>query len=381
MRRRSWAAVAGAVVVCCSLSGAGGAQEQLPGRWSTARAEQWRRKHPWLVGCNFIPSTAINQLEMWQAETFDVKTIDRELGWAKDLGFTSIRVFLHDLLWQQDQDGFLRRIDQFLQIADRHRLGVLFVLLDSCWDPHPKLGPQRPPKPHVHNSGWVQSPGAAIFGDPKRHDELKDYVQGVLRRFRTDRRVHGWDLINEPNNTNVISYGKLEPPDKPKLALLLLRKVFAWAREVDPEQPLTAAPWEGDWSKPEKMSPINRFMFENSDVISFHEYGDFAALKRRVAELKRFQRPILCTEYMARPNRSTFDPHLGYLQEEDVGAYNWGLVAGKTQTQYPWDSWLKRYTAPPPLWFHEIFHPDGTPYRAEEVNYIKRLTAKARQGG
>ena len=355
------------------------AQEQPAGRWSGARARAWQRARPWLAGCNFIPSSAINQLEMWQVDTFDLAGIDRELGWAQDLGFTSVRVFLHHLLWQQDKDGFLNRMDQFLAAADRHKVGVLFVLLDSCWDPHPKLGPQRAPKPHLHNSGWVQSPGADIIKDPKRHDELKDYVQGVLRHFKNDRRIHGWDLINEPDNANGNSYGKLEPPDKPKLALLLLRKVFAWAREVNPDQPLTAAPWHGAWSSLEKMAPINRFMFEQSDIISFHEYGDLNAMKRRVAELKKFDRPMLCTEYMARPNRSTFDPVFGYLQELNVGAYNWGFVAGKTQTQYPWDSWQKAYSAEPMLWFHDIFRKDGSAYRQEEVDYIKRITAKTRQ--
>jgi len=355
------------------------AQEPLAGRWSEERAATWQRERPWLVGCNFIPSTAINQLEMWQADTFDSATIDRELGWAQDLGFTSVRVFLHHLLWQQDKDGFLRRMDQFLAAADKHKIGVLFVPLDSCWNPHPKVGPQPAPKPHVHNSGWVQSPGAEVIGDPKRHDELKDYVQGVLRHFKSDRRIHGWDLINEPDNTNNNSYGKLEPPDKPKLALMLLRKVFAWARDVNPDQPLTAAPWRDDWSSVEKMTPINRFMFENSDVITFHEYGDLNAMKRRIGEVKKLNRPLICTEYMARPNRSTFDPILGYLQEQQVGAYNWGFVAGKTQTQYPWDSWQKAYSAEPKLWFHEIFRKDGSAYRQEEVDYIKRITAKAKR--
>jgi hypothetical protein len=356
-------------------------QEKTPpgARWSEERAQTWQRERPWLVGCNFIPSTAINQLEMWQSDTFDLPQIEKELGWAQDLGFTSVRVFLHDLLWQKDKDGFLRRVTQFLAAAEKRNIGVLFVLLDSCWDPHPKLGKQRVPTPHVHNSGWVQSPGADIIGDPRRHDELKDYVQGVLRHFRADPRIHGWDLINEPDNTNRNSYGKLEPPDKPKLALLLLQKVFAWAREVNPQQPLTAAPWHGDWSSLEKMIPINRFMIENSDVISFHEYGDLNALKRRVGELKQFNRPILCTEYMARPNRSTFDPHLGYMAEEQVGAYNWGFVAGKTQTQYPWDSWQKKYTAEPPVWFHDIFRGDGKAYRDEEVRYIKKIAARGQR--
>jgi hypothetical protein len=366
------------VVWLLGISVAAQAPQQPSARWSEEKAWAWQRKQPWLVGCNFIPSTAINQLEMWQADTFDPKTIDRELGWAEDLGFTSVRVFLHDLLWKQDREGFLERMEQFLAIAERHKLGVMFVLFDSVWNPHPKLGVQPAPKPHVHNSGWVQSPGIELLKDVKRHDELKDYVQDVVRHFKTDRRVHAWDLINEPDNRNGSSYGKLEPPDKPELALLLLRKVFAWAREVSPEQPLTAGIWLGDWSTHEKLKPIERFMVEQSDIITFHDYADLASMKRRVEQLKRYRRPIACTEYMARPAKSTFDPHLGYLRVHRVGAYNWGFVVGKTQTQYPWDSWRKQYSAEPKVWFHDIFRPDGKPYDPAEVRYIQQVTARAR---
>jgi endo-1,4-beta-mannosidase len=179
-------------------------------RWTAEKANAWYDRQPWLVGCNFAPSTAINQLEMWQADTFDPKTIDRELGWAESLGFTSIRVFLHDLLWQQDSQGLLSRMDQFLAIADRHHIGVMFVIFDGVWDPHPQVGKQRAPKPHVHNSGWVQSPGAAILKDPALYDSLKPYVQGVLRRFKDDPRIQMWDLFNEPDNLNASAYGKVE---------------------------------------------------------------------------------------------------------------------------------------------------------------------------
>ncbi len=144
----------------------GTARPDEPGPWPLERAAAWSREHPWLVGCNYIPSTAINQLEMWQADTFDPATIDRELGWAEGLGFNSVRVFLHDLLWEQDAPGFLGRMDRFLEIADRHRIGVVFVVFDAVWDPIPQLGEQRAPKPGLHNSGWVQSPGKRILSDP-----------------------------------------------------------------------------------------------------------------------------------------------------------------------------------------------------------------------
>ncbi|MGE3314143.1 MAG: 1,4-beta-xylanase [Planctomycetaceae bacterium] len=347
-------------------------------RWTPEQADGWLQKHSWLVGCNFIPSSAINQLEMWNADSFDSETIDRELGWAHGLGYNSLRVFLHHQLWQDDREGFLKRMEQFLDIAAKHKIGVMFVLLDGVWDPLPKAGKQPAPRPHVHNSGWVQSPGAELLGDPKRHAELKPYVQGVIRHFRNDPRVQAWDLFNEPENPNTNSYGergnRTELRNKAKMATLLLRELFVWARAAEPTQPLTVGVWLGPWPDHAQMSEIEKLMVEQSDVISFHNYGDLGQLKPRIEQLRRYERPILCTEYMARPAGSRFDPLLGFLKEQKVGAYNWGFVAGKAQTQYPWDSWQKKYTAEPELWFHEIFHPDGKGYDLREVEYIRQVT-------
>lgn len=349
-------------------------------RWTEDEANAWSARKPWLAGCNFSPSTAINQLEMWQADTFDPGTIDRELGWAEQLGFNSVRVFLHNIPWQEDQAGFLSRIEHFLKLADRHGIGVVFVPLDACWDPRPRPGKQRDPRPHVHNSGWVQCPGAAILGDPARHDELRGYVFGIIRHFANDPRIHAWDLFNEPDNDNRSSYGidgaNIEIRNKAAMSLRLLKKAFVWAREANPTQPLTTGLWIGPWPDPAKLSPIERVMVEESDVISFHNYGGLDQVKERVEQLRRYHRPILCTEYMARPAGSTFDPLLAYFKDQKVAAYNWGFVAGKTQTIYPWDSWHKTYTAEPPVWFHDLFRPDGTPFDAKEVAYIKRVTGK-----
>jgi hypothetical protein len=347
-------------------------------RWSEAQADAWYAKQPWLVGCNFTPSTAINQLEMWQAATWDPATIDRELGWAQQLGFTSVRVFLHDLAWQQDPKGFLGRMEKFLTIADHHHIGVMFVLFDAVWDPFPKAGPQREPKPFTHNSGWVQSPGAEILGNPARHAELKAYVQDVIGHFRNDRRVQVWDIFNEPNNP-VPQYRKIELTNKTEMALMLLKQTYEWAREVNPSQPLTSGVWIGNWGDPAKLSATERCQLEESDVISFHCYGKPDEMRRCVEHLRRYDRPILCTEYMARPMGSRVDPILGYLKDERVGAYNWGFVNGKTQTIFPWDSWDKKYTAEPSPWFHDILRQDGTPFDAKEVDYIKSVTRGARQ--
>jgi hypothetical protein len=342
-------------------------------RWSEAEANAWYAKQPWPVGSDYIPDDAINQLEMWQAATFDPKEIDREFGLAQGLGMNTMRVFLHDLLWKQDPQGFKKRIDEFLTIAARHHIRPVFVLFDSCWDPDPKLGPQHPPIPGVHNSGWVQSPGRAALTDPAQYPRLKEYVQGVIGAFANDPRILGWDLWNEPDNTNGGSYGKEEPSNKVDLILKLLPQVFVWAREVHPNQPLTSGIWQGDWPSFETLSPMAKIQISNSDIITFHNYGWPEDFENRIHELQQYHRPIICTEYMARGVGSLFDTILPIAERYRAGAINWGFVAGKTQTYLPWDSWQRPYVLEkPPVWFHDIFYPDGTPYRRREAEIIRK---------
>jgi hypothetical protein len=360
-----------ALVVSAPAVPSGAASE----RWTERKATAWYAAQPWLVGANYNPASAINQLEMWQADTFDPAAIDQELGWAAAIGMNTMRVFLHDLIWQQDAAGYRTRIDRFLQIAEKHRIKPMLVLFDSVWDPNPQLGPQRAPKPGVHNSGWMQGPGAKALQDTTQHARLEAYVKGVVGAFAKDPRVLAWDVWNEPDNLNGSSYKAQEPPNKQELVLALLPKVFAWARAANPEQPLTSGVWQGDWSTHEKMSPTARLQIDQSDVVSFHNYDGAAELEKRIAFLKRYNRPLLCTEYMARGNGSTFEVALPVLARHGIAAYNWGLVQGKTQTHLPWDSWKKPYVdREPEVWFHEVFKADGTPYRADETALIKRLT-------
>ena len=349
--------------------------QKQPLRWTEQQANDWYRNQPWLVGANYIPATAINELEMWQADTFDPQRIDLELGWAESIGMNTMRVFLHDLLWKQDAAGFRQRIDTFLNIAAKHHIRPMFVLFDSCWDPNPQLGKQPAPKPGVHNSGWVQSPGAKALADPAQLPRLEEYVKGIVGAFGRDPRVLAWDLWNEPNNKNDSSADKSEARDKVLTVLVLLPKVFAWARQVKPDQPLTSGLWEGDWSAPERLSAMARVQIENSDILSFHNYGRPAEFEKSVRWLLPYHRPVICTEYMARGNGSTFQGSLPVAKKYRVGAINWGLVAGKTQTYLPWDSWQHPYVdREPAVWFHEVFHTDGTPYRKDETDFIRDIT-------
>jgi hypothetical protein len=348
-----------------------------PERWSLEKASEWHARHPWLVGCNYIPSSASNQLEMWQSETFDPQRINEELGWAESLGFNSMRVFLHNLVWQHDADGYSSRIDQFLCIAAKHGIDTLFVIFDSCWNPAPHLGPQEAPLPGVHNSRWVQSPGCQELADPDSYPGLRSYVTGVIGNFRNDPRIIGWDLWNEPDNDNAWSYPAAETPNKVALVAELLPQVFDWARSAQASQPLTSGIWFGDWSTMDGLTNIQRIQIQQSDILSFHNYEGAAEFAKRVAWLQLLGRPILCTEYMARSLGSTFEQILPVAKVNKVAAFNWGLVSGKTQTHLPWTSWQSCSAADQEAeWFHEILRDDGSPYRELEVEIIRRLTGQ-----
>jgi hypothetical protein len=350
------------------------------GRWSLDQAAQWYQNLPWLVGSNFTPSNAINQLEMWQKETFDLPRISLELSWAQALGLNTMRVFLHDLVWSQDSAGFKSRIDQFLTVTDKYGIKPVFVLFDSCWNPNPHLGQQPAPVPGVHNSGWVQSPGADGLTDQNQYARLEDYVKGVVSAFAHDARVLMWDVWNEPDNMNVASYPAEEPVNKVALIQNLLPQVFQWARSASPIQPLTSGIWIGDWSSFLTLNSMQKMQLENSDVITFHNYGVPNDFQQRVRWLSQYSRPLICTEYMARPLGSTFDPIMEIAKRNNVGVINWGFVAGKTQTYYPWDSWQHPYPQQPypqmynGPWFHDVLRPDGTAYSEEETGYIKQIT-------
>ena len=344
-------------------------------RWSQKQANDWYQKQPWLVGANFIPSDAINELEMFQAATFNPALNDKELGLGESIGMNTMRVFLQDQLWQQDPEGFKKRLDTFLSIAAKHHIKPLLVLFDSCWETDPHLGPQHPPIPGIHNSGWVQSPGKRELLDRAYEPKLKAYVEGVVGAFANDDRILGWDVWNEPNNKG--GDNAEDVPAKVKRVDELLPKAFAWARAANPSQPLTSGVWEGNWSNAAKESATTKIQLAESDVISFHNYGWPEEFEARIKELQPLHRPILCTEYMARGAGSTFDGSLPIAKKYNVAAINWGLVAGKTQTYLPWDSWKRPYVLiQPTVWFHEVFRQDDTPYREHEVDLIRQLTGR-----
>lgn len=348
-------------------------------RWTIEQANKWHQSQPWLIGCNFISSTAINQIEMWQAETFDPDTISRELSWAARLGFNTVRVYLHDLVWKADASGFRRRIDHFLDLAAQRGIRTLFVIFDDCWHDDPRLGRQPDPVPGLHNSGWVQSLGSRIVSDPAQWDGLKMYVQDILTTFRHDPRILMWDLYNEVGNNYLPNQSRQDWLKSlrafnlwarrrllPNRSLGLLKAAFEWAWEVRPAQPLTSSVWRTD------MAELNGYVVAVSDIISFHNYQDAANLEAQITSLKAHNRPLICTEYMARTRGSRFETHLPIFKRERIGCINWGLVSGKTQTIFSWQDSLGG--SEPAVWFHDIFRADGIPYSDDEVAFIRQMT-------
>lgn len=364
------------ILKCAGLSAAAGLvraaraaepKAEMPPRWSQEKAWQWYRKQGWIVGLNFTPSTACNTTEMWQKETFDPKTIDRELGWAEDIGYNSIRVFIQYIVWKHDPAGFKKRFEQFLTIAARHKISVMPVFFDDCAfgkppQMDPCLGKQRDLIPGMIAPSWTPSPGRKIALDAKQWPMLKKHVQDLISTWRDDKRIIMWDLYNEPMNVVKAAMTKTTVN-----ALTLLESTFLWARDAKPTQPITAAVWTG------RSPPGHKISLEQSDIITFHKYADNKGLKREIESQKKRGRPVVCSEWMVRALGSSFEKDLPLFKREKVGCYQWGLVNGRTQCQFPWWNKPGGKVDPKTGWFTDILHKDGKPYRKEEVAAIKRI--------
>lgn len=373
---------------------------RVAGQWTTDRANAWYARMPWLAGTNYYPATAINQLEMWQEETWDPDRIDLEMQWSRDLGFNTHRVYLHDLAWEVDPEGFYARIDAFLEICTRYGVRPFFVFFDDCHNPFPKVGPQPGPVPAYHNSGWVTSPSradaVALWEDADKGGaitaRLKGYVQGTLQRFADDDRVLMWELYNEPGRGSRAPDqwmgGNLSDESFGDQSAKLVHASWVWARAVNSSQPICS-------NSHGCVGAINYSInVLNSDVHSIHCYETAERTRLLLDKFEAYGRPVLMTEYLARERGSTFEGVMPLLKERNVAAINWGFVAGKSGTIWPWSSrerdggfvgadalrrGMDTFPEPrdlpePELWFHDILRFDGTPYSGDEVACIKSLT-------
>lgn len=354
---RSKYLLAAIILLFCSVMAQSASPVKTSTRWTEQKAQEWYKSQPWLVGADYIPATAINQIEMWSKDSFDVRQIDKELSWAQNIGFNTMRVFLSSVVWKNDLKGMKSRMDTFLNICNKHDIRPIFVFFDDCWNKESSYGKQPVPKSGIHNSGWVQDPSCSLRADTlKMFSELGKYVKDIVTTFAKDKRILMWDLYNEPGNSGHHA-----------TSLPLLRRAFYWARQCNPSQPLTAGIWYFD------TPALNAFQLSHSDVISYHCYADEIEHAQWIKFLGMQNRPLVCTEYMARKRNSRFDNIMPLLKRNKVVAINWGFVAGKTNTIFAWDTPLPGVKEPE-LWFHDIFRQDGTPFSEKEIDFIKSMT-------
>lgn len=357
----------------------------MQSQWSKSQAQEWYNEHGWACGFNYLPRTAVNWTEMWQAETFDAHTIDQELEWAHNYGYNALRTNLPFIVWEDDRDGLLARIDTFLAIAAKHHIQVMLTLMDDCGfsGDEPYLGPQKDPVPNLHNSQAAASPGRAIVMSPSLWPRIEAYVRDVLTRFKNDERVAIWDLYNEPGNRGVfVGPGESSDIDDAleEFALTLMVSAFSWAHDVRPSQPLTVGAWHvehDDYATFEH--PIDATALALSDIVSYHNYNTVACQLEILDKLSQRGRPVLCTEWLARHLDCNLTEQLPLFSAFDTGCYHWGLVEGRTQTWIPWPVVQRSQPDWQSRWYHDVLHADGRPWCEQEMKMVKALSTYHQQ--
>lgn len=324
------------------------------GRWGDRRIWDWYNRLGTVKGVNYIPRYAVNSVEMWMKDTFDPEIIDEELGWAHDAGYTSVRVSLQFAVWSADPDGFLDRFKQFLDIADRNGLHVVPVLFDdlNLAGREPTAESQPEPESGRHNSRWVPSPGPLKVVDRSAWPALEDYITAVIEPLRRDKRVLFWDLYNMAGSGPAW-----------EASLPLMDQAFNWARNIDPSQPLAVAAWTRFGSA------MTSRKLERSDLITFQSFDPPEQVEALLMRLRRYDRPIICTDWLMRQRGSDYESMLPLFSANKVGWFNNGLVNGRTQKWLQQDQFRSKTDTE--LWQHDVLREDGKPYREEEVRAIQ----------
>ena len=350
-------------------------------RWSEEKAWDWYNRKPWIRGCNYRASDCINWIEQWQELDFDKKmqTFDRELKLAADIGFNSIRTLLSFEVWDQQHDGFMDRLEQFLTLAASHGISVMPIFGNDCCVPKElyqpaRMGRQPEPEPGYHggrkdgtHAVMHDKPAYSILDDAETARRFERFVDEVVGRYAKDQRIIIWDIFNEPGMTR-----------RGSLSLPHMVRFFEIARSHDPIQPLTAGAWDNLTGT---LSEIEQKAVDLSDVVSFHSYDNYIKMIEILDTLGKYKRPLLNTEWLHRcwNNRVEEMFPLFYLMR--IGCYNWGLVAGKSQTFEPWE---KLYHDPDPSWDltkwqHDLFRQNLRPYDPKEIQVIRHFCALSKQ--
>ena len=345
--------------------------------WTPKQANEWYNGLPYLAGVNYVPSYAVNAIEVWSDETFDIKTIERELLLLKSINMNVIRIFLNDKVHQHNPDALYSKMQQLLDLCEKHDIYVMFTFFTNGGRPESNLGKQPEPVPGKHNSQWVKSPSLSVLGDDSKWGYLRDYVFGTVSKFADNKRVIAWNVFNEPGNVSSthVPGQKAMSNDEHVNYLIntkkLMEKSFKWAREANPSQPITAPIWTDD---PFISKMFSGAIENNCDVMSYHCYENIVKHYNIINRLKKHGRPIMCTEWLARHSGSTFNPALQFLKANKIASFSFGLKKGRIQTHLAWPWFLNsQLKGVNEIWLHDIFDENDNPYCPEECAYIKRI--------
>jgi hypothetical protein len=360
--------------------------------WTKEKAWRWYNDQPWIRGCNYMPASAANRMDMWQEygsrERFE--EMDRELKIASDIGFNTVRVLLEENgfgAWYYEHDHFMKNFEKFLQLCDKYGIRAIVVLGNDCSRPKalwsiPKPGPRpcdwgyhgaRKQSQHGSFPGMM---GYTSLDDPELRPKFFRMCEEIMTKYRDDDRILFWNIWNEPGANR-----------REEVTVANLREMFALAWKIGVKQPCAADVWTDDFGTDAKAKNQAQYWAGKlSDIVSYHCYGDYEYQICVIRKLKRYyDRPMVNTEWLARiKNNDVFSAYpLFYI--ENVGCTCWGFVAGRYQTYEPWESMWRSYDEGHPAtkdwdmtkWFHDLFRPSHRPYDPKEISLIKRFNARA----
>jgi hypothetical protein len=334
-------------------------------RWDKERAHDYMESFGTVVAVNYVPAYCYNYIQIWYDFKEDV--IRRELGWAKNSGINSLRMFLplfsfqEGGYWQEVKARFRKLVD----IAGEMGMSVMITFQPNYMKVNQSAKPQAPyvefnPGRHKNHWQYPNSDFSSFQIYPLALREMYAMLDDIMAEYTGDKRIIAWDLWNEA----------------PYEERFTLEYIFHHAREINPSQPLTAC-WEA---------------YDISDIVTFHNYtrpekiaAEYAypgqggsyplhASIEFIPELERalsFDRPVLCTECLARTFGNNFEAILPYFSKYNIGFYFWGLCAGSAQYHFPW-GWPEG-SPEPKNWFHCILYPDGEPYREAEIDLLRQF--------
>ena len=352
-------------------------------RWSNEKAWQWYNQYPWIRGCNYLGSDCANRIDQWQEYKFEEKlaTAEKEFALMESIGFNSIRIILEYEVWDQQHDGFMERLDRYLSAAYSHGITAMIVLSNECSVRTPTYVPpvlgEQFWEPGYHGGKefktWYQHGTDSrynILDNPEIAPKYYEMVRELIEKYKDDKRVLVWNLMNEPGN------------GRGSKSLVHLQKFFEIVKEINPIQPACADVWRG-MKDGKATTEIEQYALETSDVISYHSYQTYLDNVLIIKQLKEYDRPIFNTEWLSRNTGNTIQEILPLFFLEKIGSYQWGFVAGKYQTYEPSQGvWLKYeqegYDAVKQYdftkWQHDLYRHGGRfPYDPEEIEIIKKL--------